>query len=194
MSQTLIIACSPRKNGNSDIMAEIAYETLVNKGLKAEIIYLRDYDFSPCTACNACSINGICATQDDMQIIYSKIILAEKIIISAPVFFQSLGALAKGFVDRMQCFWSTKYILKQHVIRNETLRSLRGTYALLCGGTNFPDTFACSEKILKLFGMMVEAKYAGGTYFPSVDGKGDILKDEGNTVRIKADIGNFVRR
>ena len=186
MSAIVILACSPRKKGNSDLMAEAAYDALEKNGQSAELIYLRDFTFSPCIGCNSCYIKGECVFRsDDAEKVFTKLLSSEKIIISAPIFFQSLGALPKGLIDRAQRFWSIKNVLKKHVIEDEELRKKRKVYALLCGGTNFPDTFICAEKIIRLFCMMLESKYAGGSFFPTIDVKGDILKDKDNLRHIK---------
>lgn len=178
MATNLIFACSPRKNGNSDILADTAAKILDDAGLPVEIIHLRDLAFSPCRACNGCFKDGGCVLGDEFRMVYPKLLEAEKIIIAAPIYFQSLGALAKAFIDRAQPFWATKYILKRNVIENKDFRSKRGTYALLCGGTDFPDTFTCAERTIKIFSLMLEAKYVGGVFFPSVDAKGDISKEQ----------------
>lgn len=186
MSVIVILACSPRINGNSDFMAEAAYDALLKNGQSAELVYLRDFNFSPCIGCNSCYIKGECVFRsDDAEKVFTKLLTSEKIIISAPIFFQSLGALPKGLIDRAQRFWSIKNILKKHVIADEEFRKKRKVHALLCGGTNFPDTFICAEKIIRLFSMMIEAKYAGGSFFPAIDAKGDILRDEDNLRHIK---------
>lgn len=189
----MIVAGSPRRGGNSDTMAETARSVFELAGIAAEIVYLRDLGFTPCLACSACYADGRCRQADGLVDVYTKLVAIEMIVFAAPVYFQSLGALAKGFVDRMQCFWATKYVLKQKIIPDPAFRRRRRTYALLCGGTDYPDTFTCAEKIIRLFGSTVEAKYAGGTFFTGIDALGDLQKDEENLVRIREAIQAFIQ-
>ncbi|MEL7563984.1 MAG: flavodoxin family protein [Dehalobacterium sp.] len=177
MNSTLIIASSPRRNGNTDRLAQWAANIVQKKGCKSEIIYLRDLKFSSCIACEACNKDGQCHVMDDLQKIYPKITGSEKIVFAAPIFFQSLGALPKALIDRTQCYWSAHYYLHKKVISNDVLRKKRGLYALLCGATNLQDTFSCAEKTLRIFASTIEAKYAGGSFFPGIDEKGAIEKN-----------------
>ncbi|MDS1030739.1 flavodoxin family protein [Bacillota bacterium LX-D] len=193
LAKTLIIACSPRPGGNSDLMAKWAEEQVIANNLDVETIYLRKLKFSPCIECDQCYQDGKCHVKDDMQEIYPKLIEAERIIVSAPIFFYSFGALAKAFIDRAQCYWSKKFVLKQPTIADESFRAKRKLFVLLCGGTNFPDTFSYTEKIIQNYCLMLEAKYAGGAFFPAIDAKGDILKEPKFADKIKKEINNFLQ-
>jgi len=177
MKSVLIIASSPRKNGNTDHLAQWAANIAQQKGYLSEIIYLRNLNFSSCIACGACIKDGQCHVMDDLQKIYPKITNSEKIVFAAPIFFQSLGALPKALIDRTQCYWATHYYLHKKVVTNDVLREKRELYALLCGATNLQDTFNCAEKTLRIFASTIEAKYAGGSFFPGIDEKGAIEKN-----------------
>ena len=73
----LILAGSPRKGGNTELLAEAfakgAAERLqvgASAGMHhhVEIVSVRDYKVNPCLGCNACfKTNGICAQKDDMS-------------------------------------------------------------------------------------------------------------------------------
>ena len=173
----LVLACSPRKNGNSDIIAHWIMDELEKNDIRAEIIFLRDYTFTSCIECNACFKDGSCHIRDDMQIFYPKLLQAKKIIIVSPVFFYSYGGKAKSFIDRLQCFWAKKFILKEHVIVDEAFRKERQTISFFCGGTDFSDTFFCIEKITKNFNLFIESQYIRSYNFPAIDDAGDIKKD-----------------
>jgi len=191
MKNLLIIASSPRPNGNTDILSQWVADMAVEKGYRTEIIHLRKLKFSPCIACGACVKDGQCHLKDDLQEIYPKLIGCEKIIFAAPIFFQSLGALPKALVDRTQCFWCAHYYLHKNVVPNDALREKRKLYALLCGATNLKDTFTCGEKTLKIFASTIEAKYAGGSFFPGIDEKGAIEKDPSCKTKLANDLEDF---
>jgi NAD(P)H-dependent FMN reductase len=106
---------SPRINGNSDLLLT---ETL--KAIKEEghiITLYRPYkmNFSPCISCNCCSKTGICVINDDMTEVYNSIREADRFIISSPVYFFSLPAGLKALIDRCQCLWVEKYLLKKKI-------------------------------------------------------------------------------
>lgn len=192
MKNVLIIAASPRKNGNTDILSRWADQIAWEKGYLSEIIFLRNLKFSSCIACGACFKDGRCHVMDGLQQIYPKLITAEKIIFAAPIFFQSLGALPKALIDRTQCFWAAHYCLHKRVVASNELREKREFYALLCGATELKDTFTCAEKSLKIFASTIEAKYRGGSFFPGIDEKGAIEKNEQAKKQLTSNLERFL--
>ncbi len=193
MEPILIVAGSPRSGGNTDTMAEWTEDFLSEKGLLYERINLRDYDFGPCIECNACYRDGKCHVVDGMQLIYPKLMSAQKIVFTAPVFFYTFGALTKAFIDRTQCFWAAKFVLKRHPVEDPEFRRSRQLLPLACGGTNFPDTFDCYKKVLMNFCMMIEVKCLDGVYLPGIDDRGDILKDIGNRETVNKVVEEFMK-
>jgi multimeric flavodoxin WrbA len=102
--QVLIILGSPRKNGNSAILAEQISKGARSTGAKVETIFLQGLTISPCKSCYACQKHNSkgCATKDDMQPLYSKLIKAEAWVIASPVYWFTMSAQTKIFMDR--CF------------------------------------------------------------------------------------------
>ena len=73
----LILSGSPRKGGNTELLAE-TFAKGAKKHHHVEIVSVRDYMVNPCLGCNACfKANGICAQKDDMTIIYEKMSQAD---------------------------------------------------------------------------------------------------------------------
>jgi len=193
LPKCLIIACSPRRQGNSDQMARWAAEAAAASGWEAETIYLRQLKFSACIACGACDPDGICHVRDDMQQLYPRLESSERIIIAAPIFFQSLGGLAKSMIDRTQCYWAAHFLLHKKIIPDPEIRSRRRLMAMLCGGTNFSDTFLCADKVLTILGHSIEAKYLGSLQYPAVDAKGAILADPAHEASARRRLELFFR-
>lgn len=70
------------------------------KGVRTELILLGDKNIAPCDYCNFCEKTKKCKIQDDMQEIYGKLLEADGIIIGSPVFFRTVSAQCKAFMDR----------------------------------------------------------------------------------------------
>ena len=71
----LILSGSPRKGGNTELLAE-AFAKGAAEHHHVEIVSVRDYKVNPCLGCNACfKTDGVCAQKDDMAIIYEKMAL-----------------------------------------------------------------------------------------------------------------------
>lgn len=111
----LIAAASPRKNGNSTLLARKAAEGVENAGGSYEMLHLHSLDIKPCRACDWCRENpgSFCVIKDDMQPIYAKLREAEGLIIATPVYWFTVSAQAKLFMDRWYGFVnSAGYLLK----------------------------------------------------------------------------------
>ncbi len=102
--KVLIMLSSPRKKGNSAALAEEIAAGAESKGAAVESLFLHGMKIAPCQSCYACQKKGSkgCAIDDDMQAIYPKLIEADAWVIASPVFWFTMSAQAKLFMDR--CF------------------------------------------------------------------------------------------
>ncbi len=110
----LILACSPRRGGNSDFMAKSFAEGVESAGGKAEVVYLRDLVIKACLACQLCAQrpDHSCPLSRDendaAEALFKKIKDTPHLFIAAPIFFYALPAHFKGFIDRGQRLWAEK--------------------------------------------------------------------------------------
>lgn len=100
--QVLVILGSPRRNGNSAILAERISEGARSSGAEVETVFLQELKISPCRGCNTCQKRGSkgCAIKDDMQEIYPKLVRANAWVIASPVYWFTMSAQTKIFMDR----------------------------------------------------------------------------------------------
>ncbi len=98
--KVLAILGSPRKGGNSDILADEVLRGATEAGAETEKIYLQDLSISPCRACYGCRGKGKCVQKDDGDYVLEKLIEADTIILSSPVYFYSISAQMKIMIDR----------------------------------------------------------------------------------------------
>jgi multimeric flavodoxin WrbA len=105
----LVLLGSPRKKGNSTTLANQIIAGAESAGAVAETIFLHGKGISPCQACYACQRPDSkgCAIDDEMQPIYGKLIEADGWVIASPVYWFSMSAQTKLFLDR--CFALTAY-------------------------------------------------------------------------------------
>ncbi len=95
------ITCSPRKNGNTEILMRQALEAAGKEGCETEIFRMSEKEVAPCDACQSCFETGGCIVQDDMQELYQMLESADGIIFGTPVYFGSVSAQGKAIMDRM---------------------------------------------------------------------------------------------
>ncbi|UCC17222.1 MAG: flavodoxin family protein [Dehalococcoidales bacterium] len=97
----LAISCSPRKEGNTEILLNEALSSAQKEGAETELYQIADKSIDPCDACSACKNNGgICVIKDDMQPLYEKINQADGIIFGTPVYYYGMAAQCKTIMDR----------------------------------------------------------------------------------------------
>lgn len=97
---------SPRKNWNSAQMLESALKGAASAGADTELIHLIDLNFTGCRSCFACKrlggkSFGRCAAKDDMTDILNRILEAEAVIISAPVYFGDVPGMVRNLFERL---------------------------------------------------------------------------------------------
>jgi multimeric flavodoxin WrbA len=93
------IGCSPRKNGNTEILVKEALKVAVEAGWQTDLFLMSEKKVAPCDACEACR-PGDCIIDDDMQELYKLMDLANGIIFASPVYFGNVSAQAKAIMDR----------------------------------------------------------------------------------------------
>ena len=168
--RVLGISGSPRIGGNTEILLDKALEGAKSQGAETEKIILNNFQMSSCQECEDIPDDGTCKIQDDFQGLYEKIMKADTIILAAPIFFGSLSAQTKIMIDRFQCSWRFKYILKKPV----TGRQKQG--ALILVEASKKDSFLENARsIVKNFFETTDIEYKKELFCQGIDGKGAIL-------------------
>jgi multimeric flavodoxin WrbA len=106
------ISGSPRKNGNTDYLVQMALLAAGKvKGVETEFVHLGDYKYkSGCIGCMRCdkepSLEKLCYIEDDHNTILRKEIEADGFIWGCPVYYQGLTSQFKMWIDRHECMGS----------------------------------------------------------------------------------------
>ena len=166
----LVILGSPRKGGNTEILAGQVVVGMKDTGMDVEIIRLTDYRISPCLACGGCEKTGCCVIQDDMQKLYPIIDGADRLVLVSPIYFYGVTALLKAFIDRGQAQWSRKYLLRQ----NRQGRVPRIGYLISAAATKGEKVFDGAILTAQYSLDAMDFKYGGGLLVRGVDRKGAV--------------------
>lgn len=106
MKKVLILSGSPRKGGNSDILCDEFMRGAKESGNEVEKIRVAEKEIGYCRGCYACKSTGVCAVKDDMAKILQKMIDADVLVLSSPVYFYSIDAQLKALIDRTVARWT----------------------------------------------------------------------------------------
>ena len=158
----LIISSSPRKGGNSEMLASSFAKGAVEASHSVETVYLREKKFGFCKGCLACLKVGHCVINDDAVEIAAKMHDADVLVFATPVYYYSVSGQLKTMLDRANSLYGsdyafTKVYLLAAAAENESY-VVEGTVKAVQG---WVDCFGRCE--------LVDTVFAGG-----VNGIGDI--------------------
>ena len=158
----LILAGSPRKGGNTELLVGAFVEGASQKH-HVEVVSVHDYKVNPCMGCNACFKNkaNACVQNDDMSLIYEKMSRADLLVIASPVYFYGLSAQLKAVIDRF------------HNPIRDTFR-LKKMALLLVGAATLPELFDSILAQYRLCLNFFNLEDAGRVLVRGVKDKGDI--------------------
>lgn len=92
---------SPRgKNSNTLVLLESALKSAEDAGAETELIDITKLRINYCLVCDKCYKTGRCPVKDDFNAVYDKFLAADGIILASPVYFNSVSAQLKTFIDR----------------------------------------------------------------------------------------------
>lgn len=100
MKKVLVVSSSPRRDGNSDSLANEFVRGAEDAGCVVEKIFLADYNINYCTGCGVCFSCKRCFQHDDMLFLLDKMVQADTIVFATPVYFYNMSAQLKTFIDR----------------------------------------------------------------------------------------------
>ncbi len=176
--KVLILLGSPRRAGNTAALAARIAEGAEEAGAQVESIRLNALKISPCQACDGCRRKEKgCVVDDDMQGLYTKIKEADALVYASPVYWFSMSAQMKAFMDRCYAFGVNKY------------NDLRGKKTAVAMSFGDRDAFE-SGCVNALRAFQDSFRYTGtnlvGMVYGSADGAGEIKADTDLMDRAKA--------
>ncbi len=104
VKKVLVLLGSPRKKGNSAILADQIAKGATSVGARVETLFIHGMKIAPCKSCYACQKPNSkgCSIKDNMQKVYKKLREADAWIIASPVYWFTVSAQTKLWMDR--CF------------------------------------------------------------------------------------------
>ena len=96
-----IVSSSPRKNGNSDFLAEEFARGAREAGHAVEKVNLRDMELKFCTGCLSCLKRGECILKDGVNALLPRVSGADVLVFATPIYYYEMSGQLKTFLDRM---------------------------------------------------------------------------------------------
>ncbi len=159
MKITAIVG-SPRSNGNTSLLVDEALKEVAGRGLETEKIMLGEYQVGPCLGHENCPSLSECLQKDDVPWILEKFREADGIILGSPVYYYTITAQMKAFIDR-------NYFLYTHGIPLKA--RCAGTIAV-AGGAGLERTDRDLRRFARMMTSLPEEKVVSVSGYASKHG------------------------
>lgn len=101
----LVLTASPRKNGNSDQLAQSLIDGAQQAGHETFKLDTAFMNIGGCTACDQCWSKGAaCVIDDDFHKLEPLLESCDVLVIATPVYWFSYPAQLKGAIDRLYAY------------------------------------------------------------------------------------------
>ena len=107
--QILVISTSPRKGGNSDMLAEELNHGACEAGNDVEKVTLYDKTIGFCKGCLTCQSTQRCIIHDDADTIAQKMLNADILVFATPIYYYGMSGQMKTMLDRANPLYSADY-------------------------------------------------------------------------------------
>ena len=109
MKTVLIISTSPRKGGNSEILADEFAAGAREAGHDVEKVCLYDKTINFCKGCLACQKTQRCVIHDDADAIARKMKDADVLVFATPIYYYEMCGQMKTILDRANPLFPAEY-------------------------------------------------------------------------------------
>jgi len=174
MINIVAIYGSPRINGNTALLLKQAVKGAGEAGAHVEEIFLRNLKISPCLEIYGCKTAGRCVIQDDFQKVQDLLLASDGIMLASPIFFYTVSAHTKIFMDRCQSLWVKKYWIDQ-VEFGKWDPKRKGLF-ISVGATRGKKLFEGPLLTVKFFLDVLDAELWRSLLYRGLDFEGDVLK------------------
>jgi len=164
MKNILVITGSPRKNSNSDTMADYFMEGAKEAGHDVQRFDAGRKKIGGCKACQTCYSKGVaCSYEDDFNELAPLIEKADMVVFVSPLYFYSFTAQIKAAIDKMYSLYVGERPLKVHE-----------TILLACGETDEEKDFDGMVRSFQIMADFLKWGNKGHIIATNVNNKGDI--------------------
>ena len=173
--KAFLINASPRGRGSNTLLLAQAF--LRGLGCEYDTATLSELRITPCTGCMTCwqRGDGQCVFSDSMQELLAKVLEADVIVESFPLYYFGMPALLKAFTDRTFCLMQPYHgqtdagcsfqtprdprLLKKKLVLISTCGyaavegmydALLAQYDLLCHGRNYTPVFCPEGELMQV--------------------------------------------
>ena len=109
MKNVLIIITSPRKGGNSDMLATEFAKGAKEAGNEVDVVNLAGKKIEFCRGCLSCVKTQKCVIDDDAAEVRDKMLNADVIVWATPIYYYCISGQMKTMIDRGNPLYTSDY-------------------------------------------------------------------------------------
>jgi hypothetical protein len=169
MKNILVLTGSPRKDGNSDLLANAFIEGARTSGNEVTLFEAGKMKVNGCDSCLTCSNEGAnCTFDDDFTKLIPVLEKADMIVFCTPLYYFTFPSQLKSVIDRL-CFFAYEH------------RSLKIKESILisCGCLDDMEIFTGIVKTYELMAKYTDWQDKGILTIPKISEIGDIRNTDG---------------
>ncbi len=174
MSNLLGICGSPVLGSSTEILIREILRGAESVGATSDYISLNELDIMACQACGQSPDDGYCFFNDGMDEIYEKFDQCDAIVVGSPIYFDSVSAQTKLFIDRTNCFRAINPDSPETFIPRITKK--RKGAIVLVGGER--EVYEHARRVIGGFFVWANIESAGLIHYGHFDwAKGSVVSD-----------------
>lgn len=169
MKKVIVVSSSPRKGGNSEILAERFACGARDAGNEVKFVAVRDTGLKFCTGCMYCNSHEKCVLDDGMNALYDDFQNADVIAFATPVYYYAVCGQLKTFLDRLNPLYVRKNKFKKvYLLATAAENDARAMDGCVKDIRGWADCFDGVELVSVIRGTGVAEKgEINGTAFPA---------------------------
>lgn len=131
----LIVNGSPRVGSSTEVLAAEFTRGFLSQMPDTDVVNIRlnDLDIIPCQACGIDPTPMLCIYKDDLYPYLLHLKDADFVLIASPIYFDSVSAQTKSFIDRCNCFRPPHFVKGRALFADHGILSSKGAYILVGG-------------------------------------------------------------
>jgi len=157
MTKILGLCGSPVEGSSTSIIIKTILESATEAGAMTDYISLNELNIMPCQACGKSPEDNYCYFGDGMDIIYNKFEWCDAIIVGSPIYFDSVSAQTKLFIDRCNCL--RHFLPEKNILLEPRIKKKRKGAIVLVGGPR--QKFEYARRVIGGFFIWANIESAG---------------------------------
>ncbi|WP_225764254.1 flavodoxin family protein [Inquilinus sp. Marseille-Q2685] len=158
--KVLILSSSPRREGNSAVLAGAVAAGLAEAGHVAETAHLADEIGAFLRDCRQCRRpDGSCAIDDGYRSLFlDRFLAADGLVLATPIYWYGMSAQLKAFFDRMFCYVAASYPESESVKARMTGKRIG---LVLSSEEAYPTVSAAIVQQIREYSRYTRSRFAG---------------------------------